>query len=281
MIFDKTINMFIFGGNPNGRIMCEFSNWNGRVYKIARNELSMFAERNDCQNTGIYFLFGNDIDKGETVYIGEAERMLDRLKQHLKDNEYWNECIVVISKDNHLNKAHIKYMENKFYLLAKNIERYAVTNASVPTCSSVSEYDKAMLDEFIEHTKLLVNTLGKKVFDEIINSSSQKNDDNSIFYIKAARGADASGIIVADGFAVFKGSIIAESMVPSMPKTLQVLRQKLIDNKIVDMDNKFTKDYVFTSPSLAASIIMGRSANGKTEWKNKNGSTINDMEIKE
>lgn len=281
MIFDKTINMFIFGGNPNGRIMCELSNWNGRVYKISRNELSMFAERNDCQNTGLYFLFGNDIDKGETVYIGEAEQMMDRLKQHLKDNEYWNECIVVISKDNHLNKAHIKYMENKFYLLAKNIERYAVTNASVPTCSSVSEYDKAMLDEFIEHTKLLVNTLGKKVFDEIINSSSQKNDDNSIFYIKAARGADASGIIVADGFAVFKDSIMAESTVPSMPKNLQSLRQKLINKKIVDKDNKFTKDYVFTSPSLAASIIMGRSANGKIEWKNKTGSTINDMEIKE
>lgn len=35
--FDKTIQMCIFGGNPNGRIMCELSNWNGRVYKISRN----------------------------------------------------------------------------------------------------------------------------------------------------------------------------------------------------------------------------------------------------
>lgn len=43
MSFDKTIQMYIFDGNPNGRIMCELSNWNGRVYKISRNELSQFA----------------------------------------------------------------------------------------------------------------------------------------------------------------------------------------------------------------------------------------------
>lgn len=42
MSFSKTIQMFIFDGNPNGRIMCELSNWNGRVYKISRNELPEF-----------------------------------------------------------------------------------------------------------------------------------------------------------------------------------------------------------------------------------------------
>lgn len=168
MAFDKTIHMFIFDGNPNGRIMCELSNWDGRVYKIARNELSLFAKREDCQNTGVYFLFGHDIDKGETIYIGEAERMQDRLKNHLKDKSYWNECIAVISKDNHLNKAHVKYMEHKFYVLAKDAGRDGVVNSTVPTCSSVSEYDQAMVDEFIEHTKLLVNTLGKKRLNRLL-----------------------------------------------------------------------------------------------------------------
>ena len=58
MSFSKTIQMFIFDGNPNGRIMCELSNWNGRVYKVSRNELSKFSHRNDSENTGVYFLFG-------------------------------------------------------------------------------------------------------------------------------------------------------------------------------------------------------------------------------
>ena len=112
--------MYIFDGNPNGRIMCELSNWNGRVYKISRNELPDFSQRADSENTGVYFLFGKNEENNDTVYIGEAERMFSRLKQHLKDSEYWNDCIAVISKDNLLNKAHVKYFENKFFLLAQN-----------------------------------------------------------------------------------------------------------------------------------------------------------------
>ena len=98
MSFSKTIQMFIFDGNPNGRIMCELSNWNGRVYKISRNELPEFSQRDDSENTGVYFLFGKNEENNDTVYIGEAERMFSRLKQHLKDSKYWNDCIAVSAK---------------------------------------------------------------------------------------------------------------------------------------------------------------------------------------
>ena len=50
MSYDKTMNFLIFDGNPNGLIMGELSNWNGRVYKIARNALTSFAHRPDCQH---------------------------------------------------------------------------------------------------------------------------------------------------------------------------------------------------------------------------------------
>jgi len=36
MAFNKTLNLLIFDGDPNGMIMCELSNWNGRIYKISR-----------------------------------------------------------------------------------------------------------------------------------------------------------------------------------------------------------------------------------------------------
>ena len=83
--FNKTIQMLIFDGDPNGMIMCELSNWNGRVYKISRRDLLKFAERRDSENTGVYFLFGKDVENNDTIYIGEAEKVLTRLKQHLKD----------------------------------------------------------------------------------------------------------------------------------------------------------------------------------------------------
>ena len=270
--------MFIFDGNPNGRIMCELSNWNGRVYKISRNELSEFSQRADSENTGVYFLFGKDEENNDTVYIGEAEKMFSRLKQHLRDSEYWNDCIVVISKDNLLNKAHVKYLENKFYMLAQNAGRSIVINNTIPTCSSISEYDEAMLHEFINNAKLLVNTLGYKVFDTIEDTAVRQNDTEQYFFIKAARGADAKGMIVSDGFAVMKGSTIAFSTVQSMSDSLKKLRDSLIKKEIIDKNFKLTRDYIFTSPSLAAAIVMGRNANGRTEWKNEEHKSIKDIE---
>ena len=278
MPFSKTIQMFIFDGNPNGRIMCELSNWNGRVYKISRNELSEFSRRADSENTGVYFLFGKDEENNDTVYIGEAEKMFSRLKQHLRDSEYWNDCIVVISKDNLLNKAHVKYLENKFYMLAQNAGRSIVINNTIPTCSSISEYYEAMLHEFINNAKLLVNTLGYKVFDTIEDTAVRQNDTEQYFFIKAARGADAKGMIVSDGFAVMKGSTIAFSTVQSMSDSLKKLRDSLIKKEIIDKNFKLTRDYIFTSPSLAAAIVMGRNANGRTEWKNEEHKSIKDIE---
>lgn len=279
MSFNKTIQMCIFDGNPNGRIMCELSNWNGRVYKISRNDLNEFANRSDSEFTGVYFLFGKDDENNDTVYVGEAEKMLVRLKQHLKDQNYWNDCVAVISKDNILNKAHVKFLENKFYNLANDAKRATIINNTVPTCSSISEFDESMLEEFIENAKLLVNTLGYKVFDKINISVMEDNDDKqNVFFIKAARGADAKGVLVSDGFLVVKGSKIATGTTPSISASLVSLRKKLIDKGIVDQGNLFVSDYVFTSPSLAAAVVMGRNANGRTEWKNIENRSIKDIE---
>lgn len=278
MAFSKTIQMYIFNGNPNGRIMCELSNWNGRVYKISRNELGAFSERPDAENTGVYFLLGKDENNVDTLYVGEAEKMLTRLKQHLRDTLYWSDCIIVVSKDNLLNKAHVKFLENKFYRLAKTAGRSTVINNTMPTCSSISEYDEAMLLEFISNAKLLVNTLGYKIFDTIEDSSVKQMDEQITFYIQAARGADAKGVIVADGFAVLEGSAIATSTVPSMSESLIHLRGELMSKGIIDSKFHFSKDHIFTSPSSAAAIVMGRNANGRTEWKTSDHKTIKDIE---
>ena len=136
-----------------------------------------------------------------------------------------------------------------------------------------------MLEEFIENAKLLVNTLGYKVFDKIDVSLIENNKSSqNIFFIKAARGADAKGVLVADGFLVAKGSKIAKDTAPSMSANLVTLRKKLIDKGIVDKEFLFVSDHVFTSPSLAAAVVMGRNANGRTEWKKSNGKSIKDIE---
>jgi hypothetical protein len=279
MAFSETIEIKIFDGNPNGLIMCDVSISNCRAYKVSRNEIHQFAVREDSENTGVYFLFGRDISNNETVYVGEAERVCKRLKQHLRDDDdYWNDCIAIISTDNSLNKAHVKYLENTFYLLAKESGRANVNNVTIPTCPSLSEYDITKLEKFISHARLLVNTLGYKVFDSVEDTAVSINNNRIMFFITAARGANAKGMVVADGFAVLKESVAASSTTPSMTENLVRLRASLYERGIIDIQNVFTRDHVFTSPSLAASVVMGRNANGLTEWKTEDRKTIREVE---
>lgn len=277
--YGKTIKIFLIDGDPNGRMSCELSNWTGKAYKIPRIKVKDCSDRNDLTSTGVYLLFGKDDDGKDQVYIGETESVLKRLNQHLSQKDFWNEVVVFISKDENLNKAHIKYIENRLHDIALSSNRYKVDNSTIPTQSSISESDRAEMEEYIENMRMLVNTLGHKVFDE--KRENINNKKNQLFQIKAARGADASGEPTSDGFLVFKGSKASDSITPSMSPSIAKLRQQLIDKKIINEINGnhiFSEDYIFTSPSLAAATVMGRNANGLEEWKLKTGQTLKSFE---
>ena len=279
MAFGKTIRIFLIDGEPNGRMSCELSNWTGKAYKIPRIKVKDCSDREDLNNTGIYLLFGKEEEGKDQVYIGEAETIFKRLNQHLNQKDFWNETIVFISKDDNLNKAHIKYLENRLFELAKNANRYKIENSTIPTQSSISESDKAEMEEFIDNIKMLVNTLGHKVFEE--KREQKLKQKQSIFYIKAVRGADGQGSPTSEGFVVFKGSKAAGSTVASITSSFVNLRQKLInEGTLVNNGSyfEFSEDYIFSSPSTAAVIVLGRNANGLIEWKQKDGKTLKEFE---
>ena len=282
MKFGKTIKIFLIDGEPNGRMSCELSNWSGKAYKIPRIKIKDCNDRIDLSSTGVYLLFGKDDVGKEQVYIGEAESILKRLNQQLNQKDFWNEAIVFISKDENLNKAHIKYLENRLHDIAKSTNRYKIDNSVVPTQSSISESDRAEMEEFIEYIKLLVNTLGHKVFEEKREFKTKQNQES--FFIKAARGAESQGELTSDGFVVFKNSKVASTFVNSMTSNFILFRQKLIDEGVLVEKGEyfeFSDDYIFSSPSTAASIVMGRNANGLTEWKNLEGKTLKEFESTE
>ena len=282
MKFGKTIKIFLIDGDPNGRMSCELSNWSGKAYKIPRIKIKECSDREDLNSTGVYLLFGKDDEGRDQVYIGEAESILKRLNQQLTSKDFWNETIVFISKDENLNKAHIKYLENRLHEIAKFANRYKVDNSIIPTQSAISESDRAEMEEYIEYIKMLENTLGHKVFDEKREFKPKQKQET--FIIKAARGADGQGEPTSDGFVVFKGSKAAGSTVASMTSNFVILRQKLIQDGILINKGEyfeFNEDYIFSSPSTAASIVLGRNANGLTEWKQKNGKTLKEFESNE
>lgn len=275
----KTIKLFLIDGDPNGRMTCELSNWTGKAYKIPRIQVKNCNDREDLSNTGVYMLFGKDSNNKDLVYIGEAESILKRLIQHLDKKDFWNEAIVIISKDENLNKAHIKYLESRLYEIATDSGRYNIANSVTPTQSSISESDQAEMEEFLDNIKLLVNTLGHKVLEK--KRVDERSVTSQIFSIQAARGADAQGEPVSEGFLILKGSFAAHEEVSSMPKGFSTQRKQLLSQGILSQGEGFLlfkEDTIFSSPSTAASIVMGRNANGLIEWKTKDGIKLKDYE---
>ena len=96
-----------------------------------------------------------------------------------------------------------------------------------------------------------------------------------------AKGIRAEGLETADGFVVKAGSEAMASEVPSCQPFLRELRASLISNGVMAPTGtgyRFTQDYAFNSPSTAAGVVQGRSANGRVEWKAKDGRTLRQVQ---
>jgi len=286
--FAKTIKLFLIDGAPNGRMSAELSNWTGKAYKIPRTMLSISGDCSDIKGVGGYMLFGIDPeDNKDMVYIGESEEVYERLRYHLENKEFWNVAIVFVSKDDNLNKAHLKYLESKMYERAIEVGRYKLNNANIPKCSSISEPDVAEMEEFFYNMSLLVSTLGYKLFDEVKQSTSEPEKE-IIYYVQGPRGADARGKQTTEGFVVFEGSKVANDVVESFKgikfQGVYNIRRKLFEEQIIKNEEGnwvFSEDYLFSSPSTAAMVVLGRSANGRTEWKTDSGKLLKDVEQEE
>ncbi len=274
MVYGKKITLFLMDGQSEGQISCELSNWTGKAYRIPRSHIRQCGNKPDLNNAGVYILFGKSDDPGKEgrAYIGEADGVRQRLEQHLTQKDFWNDAIVFISKDNNLNKAHIKYLESKLYEIACEAGRYKLENSNKPTRSTISEPDMAEMEEFIANIKLLIGTLGFKIFEPLVSRYNAAHQE--ILFIRTSRGADAQGISTPEGFVVLKNSLIAAETTCSYTENYKRIRETMCTNNTLVAEGKalrLTKDTLFSSPSTAASVIMGRCANGLTEWKTKDG----------
>ena len=285
-----TIKLFLVNGSPTGLRTAEISNWTGKAVAGPRSDLDDLLKRSELQSPGVYLLTGTDPDSGDpVVYIGEAENVAKRLKQHAKTEEkdYWVHTGVFVSKDENLTKSHIKYIEGKLIQLAHNSKRMVVMN-SVASGSSLPEADRAEMDIFIQKVLQLLPVLGIHWFSlstSLAPLQSQAkalraDEELSLFYIKA-KGVVASGKRSEEGFTVFKGSQAVKDAVKACPVGVVKNREHLLHKGIITFDSEtfvFTEDYEFSSPSTAASFIKGGSVNGLTAWVNSDNQTLKSFE---
>lgn len=282
----KNINLFLMDGDANGRIKCTLDYWTGAVYKIPRTEIAKCSEIDYLKQCGVYFLFGTDSDDNPAVYVGQArvrkngEGILLRIQETHNSIDYWTDAVIFTTTDNSFGPTEISYLENSFCNLALKANRYSVKNGNDPSPGNLTEEKVCGLEEFIDYAKIILKALGYPVLTPLPTLSGNTLDDNCTTKLYFSNNNfSAIGMQVPEGFVVFKGSVINQSVAPSCSNRAKKLREEY-KNKI-DENMTLKETLLFSSPSSASDFVSGYSTNGKTSWKTKDGKTLRDMEISE
>ncbi|WP_066569042.1 GIY-YIG nuclease family protein [Snodgrassella sp. CFCC 13594] len=287
-----TIKIFLLYGDPKKLRIGEISNWTGKAVAGPRVDIEQILQRPEAEGSGVYILTGTDPDSGSTAaYIGEAESIKVRLKQHVS-KEFWNHAVFFVSKDENLTKAHIRYLESQMIVMARTAGRMKLMNV-VESSAKLPESDIADMAFFIEKMKQLLPPLGMDLFVPIhpsVSEASQANKSNNIeneIFGGSYRKLKAEAKITANGVVVLKGSQAAiqeRNSARDEQHWVKKLRAGLIQSGVLASTGEsylFTEDYEFSSPSAAAAVIVGGNQNGREFWKNSDFVTLKALEEQE
>lgn len=278
-------------GTAYGPRLGEIGNWVGKSIYCPRASVNKILHRPEFDNPGIYCLKGDPTDEAfdEKIYIGEAENVRSRLKQHLSDpNKDFKELIFFVSKDELLTKTQIRYLESRLVQLAFDAKTAQIDNGNYPSLPTLHEADISDMEYFLEQIKLILPVMG---FNFLISSTiSHKEADkfetkpeiHETYFIKT-RTFKATMIETDQGYIVVKGSEAKKILSNSCTETYRNMRRKLLETQIMVENHEidkliFAEDAVFNSPSAASNMILGRNSNGFTEWVNRSGITFKEIQ---
>lgn len=273
-----TLTISVPTGDPNDLKVVEVSNWVGRGLFFARKP-SEAVKSNGLGQSGVYLLTGEALegDVSEQICIGESENVYDRLRTHERKPEldFWTKTYCLTTSNNSLNKGHLRYMESELIRRARDSATWSVVNANVPTSTPLAKSDEIAARSYLDTMFQVATIMGITAFDQ-----PRTLGGDQLHLV----GPDAKAIGEAQdgGFLVFAGSLARMSETKTLQDSVRDLRKRLLrDGRFITEGKslRLTHDHLFPSPSTAAAVLLARSANGRTEWKNSLGVTLKDIQL--
>ncbi|WP_053405214.1 GIY-YIG nuclease family protein [Persicobacter sp. CCB-QB2] len=281
----KTIQVFLTDGTPRGIKIADITSNIEQAVFIPRNKMKEAQERKEVYRPGLYFLLGeNESSSKPLVYIGQSRNVMERIKTHDQKKDFWNYAVMIVSKTESFTQTHIEYLEQLAIQKAAGIGRFKLENSANPKAFSIPETLEADLLDNFDTIKILLSTLGFTVFESLKKEPLTKGSDNKEIFFCKGKIADAKGEYQEDGFVVYKHSLAAKELKPSAGDPLRNQRSKLIADKILIEKGdsyEFQEDFLFNSPSAAASQVLGRSANGWRNWRDHHNLTLDQVKRKD
>ncbi|WP_185290112.1 GIY-YIG nuclease family protein [Chryseobacterium lactis] len=280
-----TITNYLVNGNPEGITMSYVSNWTGQAIKIPRNAFFDTKEFEELNKPGIYYLIGQKDENPDEilVYVGEANHLFDRIKQHMKDTDksFCELIIAFSSKDDNMTVSHTKYLESKILTEIFEKSGYKIINKKDGNRISLPKMVRDEMDIYFDNMKILLPTMGYDLFKPIMKEQKQSLTSKEEKLILEVGDIKAQAKLITNGLLVLKGSLMKTLPTPALAPTYLKIRNDLVQKGYVRESTiglEFLQDYEFPSPSQAGAVILGYSVNGRVAWKNSKGKTLKEIE---
>ena len=279
----RSLELYFIDGKPDGMLTAEVFNWTGHVLMTPRTQIAKALGREEAKRTGIYVLLG-ERDDGLLAYIGEAEEIRSRLRNHVSGKDWWTSVVFVTTSGNKLNKAHVKYLEARLIEIAQEVDSVPLDNGNTPEKPSLSEANRANMETFLE-TLLMVlpKVLPAPQIDMFLDKrrASKGSTETSTLPVSPTfelvtkkYGIQATAILEDREFIVQKGSYAQAKWVGGAQWNVgyRKLHEELVATGVLKLREddicEFANDYAFSSASAAGTVVNGRGTSPRA-WKVK------------
>lgn len=273
----RAIRIFLADGTPGGLRTAEIGLSTCKAVTCSRSALDALSAREESRRTGVYVLVGEDPDVPgrSAVYVGEGDDVLARIIKHDQQRDFWDRVVVIVSKDENLTKSHVRFLEARLVGIAQGAKRCTVFNSTAPNGGRLPEADTAEMEDFLEHARLLLSTLGIQAFEEVAPRGRTRKGVTS--FRLTGGGYDATAELVENELVVRKGSVARLKEAPSLSPSSRAARKGLVSSGVLKHTSDgyvFTQDYAFGSASGSAQVVTGANINGRVVWKTPDGMTF-------
>lgn len=290
----KHIELFLVEGVPGGITTAEIAGWTGHVLAGPRSDLGDILKRAEAKRNGAYLLLGDDEEAvgGVRCYIGRTEALAARIRNHHVNKEFWNRVVLITSKDDSFTEGHWGYLECRLVELAKQAARVTLENGNDPQGRKLSEAQVSDMEAFLGQLQIVLPVLGVnaiRVRPVGVPSSAVASDSPVFTLTNAKLKVQATAQQLGDEFTVLKGSQVVPKWqgtgkAESTKRAYAAYRaqhERLLADGSIEVAGAvgiLTRDVPFSSPSTAAAVALGRSSNGRVEWKLDDASSYGDWE---
>lgn len=166
-----TLKVFVPSGDPEATRIVEKMNWTGRGYYVPRDDWPNVKTRPELSGAGVYVLSGHEQDElGNDMpiaYVGQTDNLRDRLDNHDKGKDFWENAMLFMSTNGGLNRAHITWLEWSLMAQAVRAKRGKLQNGLVHNEPTLSESEKADVRSFLNEMLRLMPVMGVHFFEEV------------------------------------------------------------------------------------------------------------------